>query len=84
MKIRVGDKVKVISGKDKGKEGTVTKTIKANNRIIVGGLNISKKHTKPDGKNNPGGIVEIELPIDVSNVKKVDSDVKKKSTKTKK
>lgn len=69
MKLKVGDKVKVISGKEKGKEGKIIKTIKNLNKVVIEGLNMVKKHTKPDGHGNPGGIIEREAVIDASNVK---------------
>ena len=82
MKIKVNDNVLVIAGKDKGKTGKVIKTLKNENKVVVEGINISKRHTKPRSNNDKGGIFEIEMPIHVSNVKKVDdSKETKKSTK---
>lgn len=81
MKIKVGDKVTVITGSNKGKEGKVLKTLKADNRVIIEGINIIKKHVKPNGQKETGGIVEKEAPIHVSNVKLVEST--KKETKAK-
>ncbi|TPR40894.1 50S ribosomal protein L24 [Apilactobacillus micheneri] len=72
MFIKTGDKVRVISGKDKGKEGTVTKTISSQNRVIVEGINIVKKHQKASQSNPQGGINDIEAPIHVSNVMLID------------
>ena len=83
MKIKVNDNVKVIAGEDKGKTGKVLKTLKSSNKVVVEGVNISKRHTKPRTTNEQGGIFEIEMPIHVSNVKLVDKkatpkkDVKK-------
>lgn len=71
MFIKSNDKVKVIAGKDKGKEGVVIKAFPANDRVIVKGVNIVKKHQKPNNVNPNGGIVEMEAPIHVSNVKKI-------------
>ena len=68
MFIKKNDKVKVIAGKDKGKEGTVEKVFPAQDRVIVKGINIVKKHQKPTNANPNGGIVEVEAPIHVSNV----------------
>ena len=76
MKLKVGDKVRVMSGKDKGKEGTVTKTLKNDNKVIVEGVNIVKKHIKPNGGEN-GRIAEVEAPIHVSNVMMLDPKTKK-------
>ena len=72
MFIKTGDNVRVISGKDKGKEGTVTKTIASKDRVIVEGINKVKKHTKASQTNPQGGIVDAEAPIHVSNVMLID------------
>jgi large subunit ribosomal protein L24 len=67
-KIRKGDQVIAIAGKDKGKRGTVLRRVDAE-RVIVEGINRVKKHTKPNPlKNQPGGIIDMEMPIHVSNV----------------
>ncbi len=85
MKIKVGDEVIVIAGKDKGKSGKVLKTLKKDNKVVVEGINMVKKHVKPNNQNDKGGIFDIEAPIHVSNVKKTDvKEVKKATTKTKK
>ncbi len=76
MNFKTGDKVVVITGKDKGKEGTITKTLRAENKVIVEGVNIVKKHVKPQG-NQPGSIVEVEAPIHASNVMIIDPKTKK-------
>ena len=68
MKIKRDDKVKVISGNHKGKEGKVLKVLIAKNRVIVEGVNIVKKHQKPNQMNQQGGIIEKEASIDASNV----------------
>ncbi|ORN10135.1 50S ribosomal protein L24 [Lentilactobacillus parabuchneri] len=72
MFIKTGDKVRVISGKDKGKEGTVTKTIASKDRVIVEGINKVKKHQKASQANPQGGIVDTEAQIHVSNVMLID------------
>lgn len=72
MKIKKGDTVRVIAGKDKGKEGTVEKVFPSKERVIVKGVNIVKKHQKPTNANPNGGIVEVEAPIHVSNVMLID------------
>lgn len=72
MFIKKNDKVKVIAGKDKGKEGTVEKVFPSKERVIVKGVNIVKKHQKPTNTNPNGGIVEVEAPIHVSNVMLID------------
>ena len=81
MKVKVGDKVKVLTGKDKGKEGRVLFTLKNKDRVVVEGINIVKKHMKPSRTNETGGILETENPIHVSNVKVIESGVKEKASK---
>ena len=67
-KIKKGDNVVVITGRDKGKRGDVSRIVDANH-VLVNGINTVKKHTKPNPmKNQPGGIITKEMPIDVSNV----------------
>jgi large subunit ribosomal protein L24 len=68
MKIRTNDKVKIISGKDKGKTGKVIKVFKAEGRVVVEGVNVVKRHVKPGAVSKEGGIIKIERPISVSNV----------------
>jgi len=68
LKIKKGDLVKVIAGKDKDKEGKVLKVNKKNNTVLVEGINMITKHTKPSMANQQGGIVHQEGPIDISNV----------------
>ena len=81
MKVKVGDKEKVLAGKDKGKEGRVLVTLKKKDRVVVEGINIVKKHLKPGRTNETGGILETENPIHVSNVKVVTEEKKAKTTK---
>jgi large subunit ribosomal protein L24 len=66
--IRKDDKVKIITGKDKGKIGKVLRVLRKKDRILVEKVNIIKRHTKPSVKNRQGGIVESEAPIPWSNV----------------
>lgn len=68
IKIKKGDTVQVIAGKDNGKEGKVISVDSKKTKIVVEGVNIIKKHTKPSVANQDGGIVEKEAPIDISNV----------------
>ena len=68
MKIKKGDMVKVIAGKDKDKEGKVIAVNKKNNTVLVEGINMVTKHTKPSMTNQQGGIVHQEGPVDISNV----------------
>ena len=68
MKIKKGDTVKIIAGKDKYKEGKVLVVNAKDNKVIVEGANMMTKHTKPSAANQQGGIVNTEAPIDASNV----------------
>ena len=79
MKLRTGDKVKVISGKEKGKVGTIQKVFPKENKVIVDGVNTVKKHVKPTQANPEGSIQEIFAPIDASNVAYYDEKAKKTS-----
>ncbi|MGI2329614.1 50S ribosomal protein L24 [Planococcus sp. YIM B11945] len=72
MHIKKGDTVKVISGKDKGKTGVVLTALPKKERVLVEGVNIVKKHTKPNQANPQGGIVSQEAAIHVSNVMLLD------------
>ena len=76
MKLKVGDKVKVIAGSSKGKEGKIIKTLRSENKVIVEGVNIVKKHKKGNGQET-GGILEVEAPINASNVMLIDPKTKK-------
>ena len=84
MKVKVNDKVKILAGKDKGKEGKVLKTLRKDDKVIVEGINIIKKHIKPNGQGETGGIREMEAPIHVSNVKVITDDKKAKKKKKEK
>jgi len=69
QKLKKGDDIIVIAGKDKGKRGTVTTVMPQNDRVLVEGINMVKKHQKPNpAMGAPGGIVEKEMPLHVSNV----------------
>ena len=81
MKVRVGDKVKILAGKDRGKEGKVLVTLKKKDKVVVEGINIVKKHMKPSQTNETGGILSVEAPIHVSNVKVIESKDAKKTEK---
>ncbi len=71
-RIRKGDQVVVISGADRGKRGEVLSVLPTANRAVVQGVNVAKKHTKPKGMGQPGGIIEAEASINLSNVMLVD------------
>jgi large subunit ribosomal protein L24 len=68
LKIRKGDRVRVLSGKDRGKEGVVMRALPADGKVIVEGVNIAKKHQRPTRMTEQGGIIDKNMPIDVSNV----------------
>jgi len=68
IKIKTGDTVQVITGKDKGKQGKILSVDKKNKRVVVEGLNMMTKHAKPSSKYQQGGIIHQEAAIDVSNV----------------
>lgn len=68
MHVKKGDEVVILSGKDKGKKGTIVKSLPKNNKVIVEGLNQVKKHMKPRRNGEKGTTVSISLPLDVSNV----------------
>lgn len=72
LKIKKGDKVVVISGGSKGKEGEVIRVMPQDNKAIVDGVNMVSKHTKPSAKNPQGGIVKTEAPIHISNLALID------------
>ena len=83
MKIRLGDEVLVIAGRDKGKNGKVIKTLKKEDKVVVEGINIVKKHVKPRNGQDKGGIFDIEAPIHVSNVKKIENETRKTKKESK-
>ena len=78
MRIKINDEVEIISGNDRGLRGTVQRVIPDDNRVVVSGVNIVKKHQKPQSTGGrsqaQGGIIEFEAPIDVSNVMLVDPE----------
>ena len=80
MKLKKGDKVVVITGVNKGKEGTITRVL--DDKVIVEGINIVTKHVKPKNNNGTGEIIKVEAPIHASNVMLIDPKTKK-ATKVK-
>ena len=68
MRIRKGDRVRVIAGKDLGKEGDVMAVLPKHNKVIVDGINVAKKHQKPTRATMQGGIIDRDMPLDASNV----------------
>ena len=68
MKLRKGDTVQVITGKDKGKQGEIDKVFPKANKVIVHGVNTASKHSKPSKANEQGGIIEKDMPFNASNV----------------
>lgn len=71
FRLKKGDKVKVITGKDKGKQGEIIRVIRESDRVVVAGINLVKRHTKPSAQST-GGVVEKELSIHISNVSAID------------
>lgn len=78
MNFKIGDKVVIIAGSSRGKEGKIIKVLRDEDKVIVEGANIIKKHRKGDGVET-GGILEIEAPIHVSNVMHIDPKTKKRT-----
>lgn len=78
MNFKVGDEVVVITGSDKGKTGKIIKTLKDENKVVVEGVHIIKKHQKPTGTET-GGIIDIAAPINASNVMIIDPKTKKRT-----
>ncbi len=74
IKIKKGDKVRVIAGEHKGTEGTVAKVLRDVNKAIVEGVNLVKKHAKPSAQNPQGGIIEKEAPLQISNLTLLTTD----------
>ena len=72
LKIKKGDQVVVITGRDKGKRGEVLKVLPKDARVIVQGVNVAKRHTRPSATDPSGGIRDKELPIHISNVAHID------------
>ena len=70
-RIKKGDPVVVIIGRDRGKTGEVTRVLSKKHKVLVQGVNVAKRHTAPSAS-NPGGVIDKEMPIDISNVSLVD------------
>ena len=68
MKLKKGDRVKVIAGKDIGKDGVIMRVLPEKNKVIVEGVNIAKKHQRPTRATMQGGIIDKDMPLHVSNV----------------
>ena len=81
IRIKTGDVVKIIAGKDKGKSGKVIQTFPRLNRVVVDGVNVSKRHLRSRRQSEKGQIVEFAMPVHLSNVKLTGDDVEKKSVK---
>ncbi|MBP3713640.1 MAG: 50S ribosomal protein L24 [Bacilli bacterium] len=77
MKLRKGDSVVVVYGKDKGKQGVIQRAFPHVNKVVIEGVNLRKKHVKPNQSNSEGQIVQIYAPIDASNVMLLDPKSKK-------
>ena len=76
IKLKTGDKVRVIAGDHKGTEGEIVSLLRDKNKAIVSGVNLVKRHTKPNAQNPQGGIVEKEAPISISNLSLLTADGK--------
>ena len=76
MRLKTGDKVIVITGSNKGKSGTIKKVLRSENRVVVEGINIVKKHIKGNGQ-QAGSITDVEAPVNASNVMIIDPKTKK-------
>lgn len=68
LKVRKGDRVQVLTGKDRGKQGTVSRVFPEANKVIVDGVNVAKKHAKARSESQPGGIIDKDMPLPVANV----------------
>lgn len=68
MKLRKGDTVKIIAGKDRGKQGKIEKIFPKPGKVLIPGINIYKKHAKPRGEGKPGGIIDLVKPLPVANI----------------
>jgi large subunit ribosomal protein L24 len=69
IKIRKGDRVRVLTGKDRGRDGTVSRVLPAAGKVIVDGVNVARKHVRANPqKNTPGGVIDVDMPLDLSNV----------------
>src|SRR5215469_3085637 len=68
LKIKKGDRVRVLQGKDRGKTGEVTRVLPRQNRVIIDGVNVAKKHQKPTRNTMQGGIIDKDMPVPASNV----------------
>jgi len=68
MKLKKGDQIIVITGKDKGRKGKVEKVLPKLNKVLIPGINVYKKHLKPRGEGQPGGIIDVVKPLPLSNV----------------
>ena len=79
MKLKKGDSVKVMSGKDKGKTGEIVRVLPLRNQIVIDGVGVVKRHIKKSGRGQSGRIVERPMPIDASNVMILDPSTKKQA-----
>lgn len=77
MRLKKGDRVKVMRGNERGKEGTILRVDRTKNRVVVEGVNLRKRHMKPSDQNPEGGIISFEAPLHASNVMLLDPDTGK-------
>ena len=71
MKLKKGDNIKIITGKDKGKSGKIVRVLVKENKVIIDGMNMMKKHQRPRKSNEKGSMIDIAMPIHISNVQKI-------------
>jgi len=84
MHVKKGDTVKILAGKDRGKTGKVVKSLPKLDKVVVEGINLVKKNRKPRTSNEKGQIIDVAMPIHVSNLKKTKTDSPKKTKTSKK
>ena len=77
MKLRKGDQIMVVRGKDKGKKAKIEKVLPKSNKVLVPGVNVYKKHVKPQGEKKPGGVVDVVKPFSLTNVQLICSKCNK-------
>lgn len=77
MELRKGDTVLILAGKDKGKQGTIERVLRAKRQVVVGGINLMKRHLKPSSKHPSGGIIDLAAPMHQSKIKVITDEAEK-------
>ena len=72
MKLKKGDNIKMIAGKDKGKSGKISRVLPKENKVVIEGINVLKKHQRPRRTDEKGSMISVSMPVNASNVKKID------------